>query len=104
MDPSSRGALSSSSLTIAKGDLMYRKTLGDRTFELMEEFGDIVCYFPSPLLALRWNPCSIRAHALTLRRIQGTNPSFEQANALEIQSIYQRAKEMHVRVHVSCGM
>jgi len=53
MDAPSRDALSSSSLTIAKGDLMYRKLLGDRTFEPMEEFGDITSYFPSPLLALR---------------------------------------------------
>lgn len=55
MDAQARDALSSSSLTIAKGDLMYRKLLGDRTFEPMEEFGDITSYFPCPLLALRFS-------------------------------------------------
>jgi len=62
MDAPSRDALSSSSLTIAKGDLMYRKLLGDRTFEPMEEFGDITSYFPSPLLALRFAPVKRPAH------------------------------------------
>lgn len=56
MDVASRQALSGSTLTIAKGDLMYRKILGDRTFEPTEEFDDIVCYFPSPLLTLRSCP------------------------------------------------
>jgi hypothetical protein len=40
-------------LVICKGDLMYRKLLGDRTWNTVEKFPDILSYFPSPVVALR---------------------------------------------------
>ena len=40
-------------LVICKGDLMYRKLLGDRSWNTEESFADVVSYFPSPVVALR---------------------------------------------------
>jgi hypothetical protein len=40
-------------LVICKGDLMYRKLLGDRTWDTDESFSDIVSYFPCAVVALR---------------------------------------------------
>jgi len=40
-------------LVICKGDLMYRKLLGDRTWNTVEKFPDILSYFPCPVAALR---------------------------------------------------
>lgn len=40
-------------LVICKGDLMYRKLLGDRTWNTEQSFADILSYFPCPVVALR---------------------------------------------------
>ena len=40
-------------LVICKGDLMYRKLLGDRSWNTEECFADVLSYFPSPVVALR---------------------------------------------------
>mmetsp|Transcript_22964 Transcript_22964/g.33708 ORF Transcript_22964/g.33708 Transcript_22964/m.33708 type:complete len:428 (+) Transcript_22964:386-1669(+) len=40
-------------LVICKGDLMYRKLLGDRSWNADESFADILSYFPCPVVALR---------------------------------------------------
>eukprot|EP00960_Hanusia_phi_P057218 763499-Hanusia_phi.AAC.1 len=40
-------------LTSWQGDLMYRKLLGDRTWNTKELFEDIISYFPCPVTALR---------------------------------------------------
>ncbi|MBD2058234.1 protein-glutamate O-methyltransferase family protein [Oculatella sp. FACHB-28] len=45
--------LSQSNLVILKGDANYRRLLGDRHWSFTTRFEEIVCYFPSPLLALR---------------------------------------------------
>lgn len=45
--------LSQSDLVILKGDANYRRLLGDRYWSFTTRFEEIVCYFPSPLLALR---------------------------------------------------
>ncbi len=48
-----RDELSSSSLTISKGDAHYRRLLGDRDWSHVTRFADVLSYFPSPILALR---------------------------------------------------
>jgi hypothetical protein len=48
-----RGMLGESRLVIFKGDLNYRRMLGDRHWPFATPFKDIVSYFPAALLALR---------------------------------------------------
>jgi len=48
-----RKTLSKATIAIAKGDLMYRKLLGDRKWEVSEPFDALCSYFPCPLVALR---------------------------------------------------
>ncbi|RBO92793.1 damage-control phosphatase ARMT1 family protein [Nocardia puris] len=45
--------LARSTLTILKGDLNYRRLLGDRNWPPTTVFGDLVAYFPTPVAALR---------------------------------------------------
>jgi uncharacterized protein with ATP-grasp and redox domains len=48
-----RSELSTAHLVISKGDMNYRRLVGDRRWNLTTPFPDIVCYYPSPLLAVR---------------------------------------------------
>jgi len=48
-----RTDLEGSDLAISKGDANYRRLLGDRRWTFTTNFGDIMSYFPAPLLALR---------------------------------------------------
>jgi damage control phosphatase ARMT1-like protein len=41
------------SLTILKGDLNYRRLVGDRYWPPTTPFADVTAYFPGPLAALR---------------------------------------------------
>lgn len=45
--------LARADLVISKGDANYRRLLGDRQWSFTKPFGDVVSYFPAPLLALR---------------------------------------------------
>lgn len=49
----SRRTLSTATLAFAKGDLMYRKLLGDRLWDTAEPFSALTSYLPCPLAALR---------------------------------------------------
>jgi uncharacterized protein with ATP-grasp and redox domains len=48
-----RAFLEGANLVISKGDANYRRLLGDRHWEYTTSFGEIMSYFPAPLLALR---------------------------------------------------
>jgi hypothetical protein len=48
-----RQELANASLVVIKGDANYRRLLGDRQWPFTTPFPAIVCYFPTPLLALR---------------------------------------------------
>ncbi len=45
--------LTNASLVIVKGDANYRRLLGDRHWDITASFADIVCYLPTPIVALR---------------------------------------------------
>jgi hypothetical protein len=47
------GALEESELVIIKGDLNYRRLVGDRHWPPTSSFSDLVEHFPAPLVALR---------------------------------------------------
>jgi uncharacterized protein with ATP-grasp and redox domains len=53
MPASLRKELSTSELLVSKGDANYRRLLGDRQWPFTTPFGEIVCYSPAPLVALR---------------------------------------------------
>ncbi|MEV5540507.1 damage-control phosphatase ARMT1 family protein [Saccharopolyspora shandongensis] len=48
-----RAELASASVTIMKGDLNYRRLVGDRYWPATTPFVDVVDHFPSPVVALR---------------------------------------------------
>jgi hypothetical protein len=48
-----RQKLAQSDLLISKGDANYRRLLGDSHWPYTTSFADIVCYLPTPLVALR---------------------------------------------------
>ncbi len=45
--------LAAANLIISKGDANYRRLLGDRHWDYTTPFDDVVCYLPTPLVALR---------------------------------------------------
>jgi hypothetical protein len=48
-----RAELARATVTIAKGDLNYRRLVGDRRWPGTASFDELTAYFPGPLLALR---------------------------------------------------
>lgn len=48
-----RADLARATVTIAKGDLNYRRLVGDRRWAATTSFSSLTSYFPGPLLALR---------------------------------------------------
>ena len=48
-----KNELGESGLIIVKGDANYRRLLGDRHWDYTTNIADIVCYLPSPMVALR---------------------------------------------------
>ncbi|MEU6547386.1 damage-control phosphatase ARMT1 family protein [Streptomyces sp. NPDC046859] len=48
-----RGELASATLTILKGDLNYRRLVGDRRWPPTTPFAEVTAYFPGPVAALR---------------------------------------------------
>lgn len=53
MPPHIHDALAHASLVIIKGDLNYRRAVGDGIWEPTTPFADVTAYMPAPLLALR---------------------------------------------------
>jgi hypothetical protein len=48
-----RAELGAATVTIMKGDLNYRRLVGDRNWPATSAFADLTAYFPSPVVALR---------------------------------------------------
>jgi uncharacterized protein with ATP-grasp and redox domains len=53
MPPRLQQAFSNAQLVILKGDLNYRRSVGDAIWDTVTPYEDVVSYFPAPLLALR---------------------------------------------------
>ncbi|ACU71108.1 protein of unknown function DUF89 [Catenulispora acidiphila DSM 44928] len=53
LPPDLTEAMSPATLTILKGDLNYRRLIGDRTWPPTTPFTDLTAYFPTPVAALR---------------------------------------------------
>jgi hypothetical protein len=54
-----RAELSGAAITVLKGDLNYRRLVGDRHWPPTTPFADLVNYFPSPVAALRTLKCDV---------------------------------------------
>ncbi|NUO55530.1 MAG: DUF89 family protein, partial [Streptomyces sp.] len=48
-----RGEFADATLTVLKGDLNYRRLVGDRRWPPTTPFADVTAYFPGPVAALR---------------------------------------------------
>ncbi|MEU7060608.1 damage-control phosphatase ARMT1 family protein [Streptomyces sp. NPDC046197] len=48
-----RGEFAAATLTVLKGDLNYRRLVGDRLWPPTSPFADVTAYFPGPVAALR---------------------------------------------------
>ncbi|CAM5746177.1 hypothetical protein SAFG77S_00801 [Streptomyces afghaniensis] len=48
-----RADFASATLTVVKGDLNYRRLVGDRLWAPTTPFPDVTAYFPGPVAALR---------------------------------------------------
>jgi hypothetical protein len=66
------------SLTIMKGDLNYRRLVGDRAWPPCTPFGDAVSYFPGPVAALRTLKSDVitGVDPATISRLGGTGGSW----------------------------
>ena len=69
-----RNRFAGASLTIAKGDLNYRRLVGDRHWRPTEPFAGLTAYFPGPLVALRTLKCDVAVglSAETVERLDAT--------------------------------
>lgn len=54
-----RADLARATVAVVKGDLNYRRLVGDRLWPATTPFADLTSYFPAPLLALRTLKCDV---------------------------------------------
>ncbi|MET8046514.1 damage-control phosphatase ARMT1 family protein [Streptosporangium sp. NPDC005286] len=66
------------SLTIMKGDLNYRRLVGDRAWPATTPFADTVAYFPGPVAALRTlkSDVAVGIPPATLRNLDADTPDW----------------------------
>lgn len=66
------------SLTIMKGDLNYRRLVGDRAWSATTPFADTVAYFPGPVAALRTlkSDVAVGIPPATLRNLDADTPDW----------------------------
>ncbi|MFG1923475.1 damage-control phosphatase ARMT1 family protein [Cryptosporangium sp. NPDC048952] len=73
-----RSRFAEASLTISKGDLNYRRLVGDRHWHATAPFAGLTSHFPSPLAALRTLKCDVAVGLTeeTLVRLDATGKSW----------------------------
>lgn len=73
-----RGELGGAALTILKGDLNYRRLVGDQLWPPTTPFGEVVDHFPSSVAALRTlkSDVVVGVDAATVARLDGTGTSW----------------------------
>lgn len=71
--------LSESTLLISKGDLNYRRWLGDRHWDYTTPIGEIICYAPTDLLLLRTLKSDVAAGLATadVQRLNAAEPDWD---------------------------
>ncbi|QIS20670.1 damage-control phosphatase ARMT1 family protein [Nocardia terpenica] len=81
------GELTGAAMTILKGDLNYRRLVGDRYWPPTTSFAELVRYFPTPVTALR-----------TLKSDVVVGISAEQVNALDAAGENWRSSGKHALI------
>ena len=73
-----RSELAGSTLTIVKGDLNYRRLVGDQLWDATEPFAGLVSHFPSPVAALRTlkSDVAVGLDAAVVARLDSTGESW----------------------------
>lgn len=73
-----RTDLAQATVTIVKGDLNYRRLVGDRLWPGTASFGELTAYFPSPLLALRTlkSDVAVGLEPQTLAALEGSGEAW----------------------------
>ena len=73
-----RSELTGSTLTIVKGDLNYRRLVGDQLWAATEPFAGLVSHFPSPVAALRTlkSDVAVGLDAAVVARLDATGESW----------------------------
>ncbi|TQS40875.1 protein-glutamate O-methyltransferase family protein [Cryptosporangium phraense] len=73
-----REQFAGASLTISKGDLNYRRLVGDRHWHATAPFEELTAHFPGPLAALRTLKCDVAVGLTeeTVRRLDGTGKAW----------------------------
>lgn len=59
MPPDLADDFASATVTVMKGDLNYRRLVGDRLWEPTTSFDEVTAYFPGPVAALRTMKCDV---------------------------------------------
>ncbi|MCB0037294.1 MAG: protein-glutamate O-methyltransferase family protein, partial [Anaerolineales bacterium] len=74
-----RQELSASTLLISKGDLNYRRWMGDRHWDYTTPINQIICYAPAPLLLLRTLKSDVAAGlaAADVQRLNAAEPGWD---------------------------
>ncbi|MDZ8056448.1 MAG: damage-control phosphatase ARMT1 family protein [Aulosira sp. ZfuVER01] len=73
-----KNELANASLIIVKGDANYRRLLGDRHWDMTTKIGDIVCYLPAPILALRTlkSEVAVGLQSEVIEKVAKSDPSW----------------------------
>ncbi|MGA5703915.1 damage-control phosphatase ARMT1 family protein [Peterkaempfera bronchialis] len=73
-----RAELSSAAMAVVKGDLNYRRLVGDRHWPATTPFADLTAHFPAPVAALRTLKSDVAAglDAATAARLDATGPGW----------------------------
>ncbi|KST64545.1 damage-control phosphatase ARMT1 family protein [Mastigocoleus testarum] len=73
-----KNELGEAELIIVKGDANYRRLLGDRHWNYSTDIADIVCYLPSPMIALRTLKSEVAAGIPTdvIAKLNQTDPNW----------------------------
>jgi uncharacterized protein with ATP-grasp and redox domains len=78
-----RAEFAGASLTIMKGDLNYRRLVGDRDWPPTRAFAELTAYFPSPVVALRTlkSDVVVGLDQATLTELDGTGTAWRTSGA-----------------------
>ncbi|MEW1912699.1 damage-control phosphatase ARMT1 family protein [Kitasatospora sp. NPDC085895] len=87
-----RAELSVAALTVLKGDLNYRRLVGDRHWPPTTPFADVAGHFPSPVAALRTLKSDVVTglSQATVTRLDTTDPAWRTAGTHALVQLHPR--------------